>query len=215
MSAKELISAMGGKRTLGEPVDCVACSHENLRGIPKLLWRPGMRLAIALLATLMFGYEGRALAQATNPSPIVVTHRDFVRRTVEVPPITTPPQCGVLNGPNSARGPGPVFCGVVPPAPNWMPDLEPKLTYQQKMQAAKRGVAGFDLNHDGVISRKEWSVMQARMVAPVPPRGRVQLMCATNQMFKLMDKKHDGRITFAEWTADNFGKDRQPTTGCS
>lgn len=174
-----------------------------------------MRLVIVLLATLMFGYEATALAQATNPSPIVVTQRNYPRRTVEMPPITTPSQCGVLNGPNSARGPGPVYCGVVPSAPNWTPDLAPKLTYQQKMQAAKRGFAGFDLNHDGVISRKEWSVMQARSVAFAPQRGRVQLMCATNEEFKLIDRNHDGKITFAEWIADDFGKDRQPITGCS
>ncbi|GAA3888017.1 hypothetical protein GCM10022276_03910 [Sphingomonas limnosediminicola] len=56
--------------------------------------------------------------------------------------------------------------------------------------------------------------MQARMVAPVPQNGRVQLMCATDQEFKLMDSNHDGKITFAEFTADNFGRDRQPIRGC-
>jgi Ca2+-binding EF-hand superfamily protein len=82
------------------------------------------------------------------------------------------------------------------------------------MQTANRGFAALDLNHDGVISRKEWSVMQARMVAAVPQRGRVQLMCATNEEFRLMDRNYDGKIALAEWTADNFGKDRQPITGC-
>jgi hypothetical protein len=107
------------------------------------------------------------------------------------------------------------YCGVVPSVADSTPLSQfPMLTYQQQMQAAKRGFAALDINYDGVISRKEWSVMQARMVAPVPQRGRVQLTCATNQQFKLMDKNRDGKITFAEWTADNFGAHRQPITGC-
>jgi hypothetical protein len=151
-----------------------------------------------------------------------------------------PPECTVLNPPHTgARTPSwtdrmaeqrrmadswkraglkpgrGFYCGVVPSVSDSTPlNQFPMLTYQQQMQAAKGGFAALDLNHDGVISRKEWSVMQARMVAPVPQRGRVQLMCATNQQFKLMDKNRDGKITFAEWTADSFGKDRQPITGC-
>jgi hypothetical protein len=186
---------MGGKLTFRNAVDGVCHRDENGE---ELLWRPDMRVAIASFVALMLGYEGTALAQAANPSGIRVTPRS--------------PECGVLNRPTIANPPHAVYCGEVPTAPNW--SGAPTPTYEQKMQAAKRGFAALDLNHDGVISRKEWSVMQARLVAPVPHRGQVQLMCATNEQFKLMDRNHDGKITFAEWTANNFGKDRQPITGC-
>jgi Ca2+-binding EF-hand superfamily protein len=82
------------------------------------------------------------------------------------------------------------------------------------MQAAKRGFAAFDLNHNGVISRREWSVSEARATAPIPERNRAEFKCALDETFKLMDSNHDGKITFAEFIADSFGKHRQPVRGC-
>lgn len=169
-----------------------------------------MRMMAVSLVALMFGYEGTAFAQAVKPSEIRVTQRSYALRGADAP---TPPECGVLNRPTTATPPRSVYCGVVPSAPNWSNQARTP-SYEQQMQTANRGFAALDLNHDGVISRKEWSVMQARMVAAVPQRGRVQLMCATNEEFRLMDRNYDGKIALAEWTADNFGKDRQPITGC-
>ena len=88
-------------------------------------------------------------------------------------------------------------------------------TYEQQMQAAKRGFAAYDLNHDGVISRHEWSVIEARSFAHMSQQSRAQLECQLNQEFKLIDSNHDGEITFKEFTADNFGRDRQPIRGCN
>lgn len=172
-----------------------------------------MRALIASFVALIFGYAETAFAQATKPSEIRVTQRTDPLGVGKIPPLATPPECRVLNRPNMVRPPHPVYCGVVPSAPNWSSQA-PTLTYEQQMQAAKRGFAALDLNHDGVISRKEWSAMQARLVAPVPPHGRVQLMCETDQVFKLMDRNYDGKITLGEFTADNFGRDRQPIRGC-
>ena len=172
-----------------------------------------MRLVTAFLVSLILGHNGTASAQSTNPSAIQVTQRNYLQRVVKTPPITTIPRCGVLDGPNSASE-RPVYCGVVPSAPNWTPDLAPKLSYQQQMQAAKRGFAALDLNHDGVVSRREWSLSEARAMAPIPARNRAEFKCQLDQEFKLVDGNHNGKITFAEWTADHFGKDRQPIRAC-
>jgi len=83
------------------------------------------------------------------------------------------------------------------------------------MQAAKRGFGAYDLNHDGVISRHEWSVIEARSFARMPQQSRAKLECQLDQEFKLIDINHDGKIIFKEFTADNFGRDRQPIRGCN
>ena len=87
------------------------------------------------------------------------------------------------------------------------------LTYEEQMQGAKRGFGALDLNNDGVISRQEWSVAEARAAAPIPQQNRAQFTCAMDNDFKAIDRNHDGKITFAEFIADNFGKDRQPVRG--
>lgn len=151
-----------------------------------------------------------------------------------------PSECGVLNPPHSGRRtpswtdlaaeqrrmadswkraglkPGRGFyCGVVPSiSGSTALNHFPTLTNQEQMQAAKRGFAALDLNHDGLISRREWSASEARATAAAPERGRAELRCGMDQEFKLLDSNHDGKITFAEWTAENFGKDRQPIRGC-
>jgi hypothetical protein len=171
-----------------------------------------VRFAIASFLVLTCGDDVTALAQATNPSEIRVTQRNYLQRR---PTNSTPSQCRVLSGSNSASGRRPVYCGVVPSVPNWMPvNHAPTLTFQQQMQAAKRGFAAFDLNHNGMISRREWSVSEARAAAFDSERQRAQFTCEADQTFKQIDTNHDGKITFAEWTADNFGKDRQPIRAC-
>jgi Ca2+-binding EF-hand superfamily protein len=88
-------------------------------------------------------------------------------------------------------------------------------TYEEQMQGAKRSFALYDLNHDGVISRKEWSTLEARAAASIPAgKSRAQYTCALDQQFKLIDSNHDGKITFAEMIADNFGKNRPAMRGC-
>jgi hypothetical protein len=64
-----------------------------------------MRLVIVSFLALMFGCEATAIAQATKPSDIRVTKRDYPLVGVELPPVTRPPECGVLNRRQSATGP--------------------------------------------------------------------------------------------------------------
>ena len=178
-----------------------------------MFWRPDMRVVIAAIVGLAIGYGSTAFAQATKPPEIRVTQRSY-RPIVEVPPLTTPSQCGVVNRPKLLRPQGPVYCGVVPSPPHGTPVNQARtLTYEQQIQAAKRSFSGLDLNHDGVISRREWSVAEARAAAPVPQQNRAQFICAMENDFKAIDRNHDGKITYAEFIADNFGKDRQPIRG--
>ena len=81
------------------------------------------------------------------------------------------------------------------------------LTYQDKMRAAKTGFAAGDLNHDGVISRREWAVSAERAAADIPQTNRQQYVSDIDRQFLKLDKNGDGNITFEEYIADNFGED--------
>ncbi|MFL6726100.1 MAG: hypothetical protein ACJ8FS_06260 [Sphingomicrobium sp.] len=84
------------------------------------------------------------------------------------------------------------------------------LTDQEKMQAAKRGFEALDLNHDGTVSRQEWSIAETRAAAPIPQASRAQFTRTMDEDFSQIDRNHDSKIAFAEYTANHFGKDRQP-----
>jgi len=202
-----------------------------------------MRLVIAFFVTLMFEGTALAQATSPSAIRVTqrpLSQSVVPRPAAGAMELGPPPECGVLNPPHSGARtlsstdlmaeqrrmadswkraglkPGRGFyCGVVPSVSDSTPlNQFSKLTYQQQMQAAKRGFAAWDHNHDGVISRREWSVSEARATALAPERNRAQFKCQIDQEFKLLDSNHDGEITFAEFIADNFGKDRQPIRGC-
>ena len=171
-----------------------------------------MRVPTASFGVLMLACAGMALAQATNPSDIRVTQRTVPFRIVETPP---PSRCGVLNPPSIGNPPRSVYCGAVPPISDAARlNPAPTLTFEQQMQAARRGFAAMDLNHDGVISRQEWSSLEAQAMTPLPQRNRAEFKCQLDQDFRLIDSNHDGKITFAEYIADNFGAGRPAVSGC-
>jgi hypothetical protein len=64
-----------------------------------------MRLVVASLVPLIFGYGASALAQPPKSPDIRLTQRDYPLVGVELPPVTRPPECGVLNRPRRATGP--------------------------------------------------------------------------------------------------------------
>jgi hypothetical protein len=130
------MTALGGKRTLVSQLTAAVAATKKRREIHELLRSPEMRVVIASLVALMFGYDATAIAQTTNQSEIRVTPR--------VAPVMPPPECHVLNRPRSANGPRSesevlaerrriadswllaptqpkhpraVYCGVVPSAP--------------------------------------------------------------------------------------------------
>lgn len=80
------------------------------------------------------------------------------------------------------------------------------LTDEQKLQGAKRAFAALDLNHDGVITRQEWTVSAIRAGAGIPRENRPQYVRDSIRIFLQHDKNEDGKVTFSEYIANNFGE---------
>src|SRR5437763_13756891 len=76
-------------------------------------------------------------------------------------------------------------------------------TQEEELEGAKKAFAAFDLNHDGAISRQEWTVMALKAAAEIPRDSQPQYVRASLRAFLQRDKNGDGKVTFSEYIADN------------
>ena len=80
-------------------------------------------------------------------------------------------------------------------------------TQEQNLEGAKKAFAAFDLNHDGVISRQEWTVMALKAAAEIPRESQPQYVRDSLRVFLKRDKDGDGKVTLTEYIANNSGED--------
>jgi Ca2+-binding EF-hand superfamily protein len=73
---------------------------------------------------------------------------------------------------------------------------------EAKKAAPKSAFDLWDLNHDGVISQAEWSIVAAKAVSKIPERNRQQSMGYLEDNFRTIDRNHDGKITFDEYRGE-------------
>jgi Ca2+-binding EF-hand superfamily protein len=91
-----------------------------------------------------------------------------------------------------------VGCGHVAPQ---------KATAPDEANAAARGFAMWDLNHDGYISHDEWRRGEQRMVEALPQANRANAIQQLEVAFRSIDVNHDGRISLSEYASD---RDKPP-----
>jgi Ca2+-binding EF-hand superfamily protein len=78
------------------------------------------------------------------------------------------------------------------------------VTQQDKLQGQKREFAQLDLNHDGVISSREWAIAGVNAGSSIPKVSRPDYVRRFDSIFMKLDKNGDGNITFDEFAADNL-----------